>query len=201
MLDTRATSVPKGLQGLQGQRIIILGACCGFGRNLCRTLDGAGAQVIAVDEDARALARIEAGMPLALKGAPEAALRRIGKSWGETRLDAVLNLMPLRHPHALDLNITVLQGIVQGFMPALSAREGQIITVVARPDQPLDVSSGAMAPALLSAQQAYAHALRRDGLSLNQINVSETAVAPARSAVLGLLARSVGPLSGAELRL
>ena len=74
-------------------------------------------------------------MPLTLKGAPVDGLRRIGKAWGTARLDAVLNLMPLRKPSEIDLNIALLQGIVQGFMPALAAREGQIITVVARPFQ------------------------------------------------------------------
>jgi hypothetical protein len=83
----------------------------------------------------------------------------------------------------------------------LSTRDGQIVSVVARPDQALDISAGAMAPALVSVQSALAHALRRDGMTLNLINVGEGAVKPARTAVIGLLARSLGALTGAELRL
>ncbi|MEH6740462.1 MAG: hypothetical protein V7695_18255 [Sulfitobacter sp.] len=201
MLDikTQTTKRPAGI--LQGQRIMVLGACCGFGRSIVRALGASGAQVVAADANAEALKQISGAVPLALKGAPEEALRRVGRAWGEARLDGVLNLMPLRHPDKVDLNIAVLQGIVQGFMPALSTRDGQIVTVVSRPDQALDVVSGAMAPALVSVQGALAHALRRDGLTLNLINVGEGAVKPARTAVVGLLAKSLGSLTGSELRL
>ena len=201
MLDTKADqrAAPKLL--LQGKRIIVLGACSGFGRSITRALGASGAQVVAADANGEALKQIKGAVPLTLKGTPEEALRRVGRAWGEARLDAVLNLMPLRHPDKLDLNVTVLQGIVQGFMPALSACEGQIVTVVARPEQALDVAAGAMGPALVSAQAALAHALRRDGITLNLINVSEGAVTPARAAVVGLLAKSLGSLTGTELRL
>lgn len=201
MLDseTQVLNRPAGI--LRGRRIIVLGACCGFGRSMTRALAASGAQVVAADRDAQALAQISGAVPLVLKGTPEAGLRRIGKAWGEARLDAVLNLMPLRHPASVDLNIAVLQGLVQGFMPALSTHNGQIVTVAARPEQPLEVAAGAMVPALASAQAAFAHALRRDGLKLNMISVGEGSVKPARSAVVGLLAGSMGPLTGAELRL
>ncbi len=200
MLDSE-TKTKRAAGILQGQRIIVVGACCGFGRSIVRALAASGAQVVAADASAGDLARITGAVPLILKGTPEEALRRVGRAWGEARLDGVLNLMPLRHPDKIDLNIAVLQGIVQGFMPALSLRDGQIVTVVARPEQPLDVGAGAMAPALVSAQAAYSHALRRDGLRLNLINVGEGAVTPARSVVVGLLAKTMGPLTGSELRL
>lgn len=201
MLDTETQKTKRPTGVLQGKRIIVLGACCGFGRSMSRALVASGAQVIAADANAQALGQIGGTVPLVLKGAPEEALRRVGRAWGEARLDAVLNLMPLRHPDQIDLNIAVLQGIVQGFMPALSAREGQIITVVARPEQALDVAAGAMAPALLSAQAAFAQTLRRDGLTLNLINVGENAVTPARTTVVGLLAKSLGNVTGTEIRL
>lgn len=201
MLDNKTEKRPKAAGILKGQRIMVLGACCGFGRGIVRALIASGAQIVAADANAEGLKQMTGAVPLALKGTPEEALRRVGRAWGEARLDAVLNLMPLRHPDRIDTNIATLQGIVQGFMPALSAREGQIVTVVARPEQALDVGAGAMAPALLSAQSALAHALKRDGISLNLINVSEGAVTPARTAVVGLLAKSLGKLTGTELRL
>lgn len=200
MLDAE-TKTKRSAGILQGQRIMVLGACCGFGRSMVRALVASGAQVVAVDANADGLKQLTGAVPLTLKGTPEEGLRRVGRAWGEARLDAVLNLMPLRHPSAVDLNIAALQGIVQGFMPALSAREGQIVTVVARPDQPLDVGAGAMGPALLSAQSAFAHALRRDGLTLNIVNVGEGAVKPAHKVVVGLLAKSLGAITGSELRL
>ena len=201
MLDSETQMLKQAAGVLKGRRIIVLGACCGFGRSLTRALSASGAQVVAADEDAAALSQISGAVPLVLKGTPEAGLRRIGKAWGEARLDAVLNLMPLRHPLSIDLNITVLRGLVQGFMPALSAHQGQVVTVAARPDQALDVAAGAMVPALASAQAAFAHALRRDGLMLNMISVEEGSVKPARAAIVGLLAGSMGALTGAELRL
>ncbi|WP_298857091.1 hypothetical protein [uncultured Sulfitobacter sp.] len=201
MLDLKAEIVTTPKLLLQGKRIIVLGACSGFGRSITRALGASGAQVVAADANGDALKQIKGAVPLTLKGTPEEALRRVGRAWGEARLDAVLNLMPLRHPDKLDLNVAVLQGIVQGFMPALSACEGQILTVVARPEQALDVGAGALAPALVSAQAALAHALRRDGITLNLINVGEGAITPARAAVVGLLAKSLGPLTGTELRL
>ncbi len=200
-MEQTLESVKPVRGSLSGQRIIVLGAACGFGRGVIRVLGAAGAQVVAVDSNAGGLGQLKGAVPLPLKGAPADGVRRIGKAWGDARLDGVLNLMPLRKPSEIDLNIEMLQSIVQGFMPALAAREGQIITVVARPDQALDVAAGALAPALVSAQAAFAHALKRDGLVLNLINVGEDAVAPARKAVLGLLQGAVGPLTGAQLRL
>lgn len=195
----KKTTRTNGL--LKGQRIMVLGACCGFGRGMARALVASGAQIVAADANGEGLAQINGAVPLLLKGTPEEALRRVGRAWGEARLDAMLNLMPLRHPDQIDMNIAALQGIVQGFMPALSAREGQILTVVSRPEQALDVKAGAMAPALVSAQTALAHALKRDGITLNLISVGEGAMTPARTAVVGLLAKSLGQLSGTELRL
>ena len=201
MLDTVTQGVQAPAPVLRGQRIIVLGACCGFGRKVIRALDREGAQVVAADTDAEALARMQGAVPLTLRGELEPDLRRVGRAWGEARLDAVLNLMPLRHPARIDLNIAVLQGIVQGFMPALCAREGQILTVVSRPEQALDVGAGAMAPALLSVQAAFANALRHDGMSLNTITLKSGPAAPARAATLGMLARTLGPVTGTELRL
>ena len=144
---------------------MVLGACCSFGRSMVRALVASGAQVVAVDANADGLKQLAGAVPLTLKGTPEEGLRRVGRAWGEARLDAVLNLMPLR------------------------------------PDQALDVGAGAMGPALVSAQSAFAHALRRDGLTLNIVNVGEGAVKPAHKAVVGLLAKSLGAITGSELRL
>jgi NAD(P)-dependent dehydrogenase (short-subunit alcohol dehydrogenase family) len=203
MLDAKTDPVAAAGAGVQGRRIIVLGACCGFGRAMIRTLGAAGAQVVAADTGAQALARLGGrAVPLTLRGAPEEALRRVGRAWGEARLDAVLNLMPLRHPGKVDLNIAVLQGVVQAFLPALMLREGQIVSVVSQPEQPLDVAAGAMAPALLSAQTAFVHALQRDGLTLNLVHLGAGgALGPARLAVSSLLAGSLGALNGSELRL
>ena len=202
--DKLSQTAPGRVRVLRGQRIIVLGACCGFGRGMVRALTISGAQVVAVDANAAGLKQLDGAIPMPLRGDADLALRRVGRAWGDAQLDAVLNLMPLRHPDKIDLNIAVLQGIVQGFMPALTADtgiDGQIISVVARPEQALDVGAGAMAPAMGSAQTALAYALRRDGLSLNMISVGNGAVKHARTAVVGLLAKSLGPLTGAELRL
>ncbi|MEP1768448.1 MAG: hypothetical protein ABJJ53_17635 [Sulfitobacter sp.] len=201
MLDAETqTGVTQPAGALQGQRILVLGACCGFGRGMVRALNAASAKVIAADSNTDALKLMSGVVPLALRGEADMALRRVGRQWGSARLDAVLNLMPLRRPELIDLNIAVLQGAVQGFMPSLIPQGGQILTVVARPDQPLELGAGAMAPALLSAQNALAQTLKRDGLLLNMISVGEGGVKPARSAAIGLLGKSLGPLTGAELR-
>ncbi|MEP3439984.1 MAG: hypothetical protein ABJN72_00750 [Sulfitobacter sp.] len=203
MLDRQMEQVerPKAKGILHGKRIIVLGACCGFGRSMARAMMGCGAQVVVADAAGEGLERIGKAVPLALKGEPEDALRRVGRAWGEARLDAVVNLMPLRQPGRIDLNVAVLQAAVQAFMPALTASDGQIVTVARRPEQALGVQAGAMVPALLSAQGAFVDALRRDGLALNLVNMGTRADAAARPAVIGLLARSMGPLNGTELRL
>lgn len=201
MLDTyNQKEIGQKLVALHGKRILVLGACCGFGRGMTRALQAASAHVIAADNNADALKLMNGVVPLTLRGDADVALRRVGRQWGTARLDAVLNLMPLRRPEMIDMNIAVLQGVVQGFLPALTEREGQIVSVVARPEQALDLGAGAMAPAMASAQAALATALQRDGLLLNMISVGEGGVKPARTAAVGLLAKSLGPLTGAELR-
>ena len=201
MLDSETQSIRRPAGVLQGQRIMILGACSGFGHSMARVLAASGAQVVAADSNIEALQQVPGAVPMALKGAPQDAVRRVGRIWGKARLDAVLNLMPLRYPDKVDLNVAVLQSLVQGFLPALSAHQGQIVTLVTRPTQALDVGAGAMGPALVSAQAAFADALYREGLSLNLINVRADAVKPARTAITGLLAQTLGPITGAELRL
>lgn len=199
MLDTQTQIAPAPV-ALQGQRVIVLGACCGFGRGVIRGLGAAGAQVVAADTNGALLAQMEGAVPLPLKTVPDVALRRVGRAWGAVQLDAIVNLMPLRAPQALDLNVAVLQALVQGFLPALAPCEGQIITVVARPDAALDVAAGAMAPALASAQSVLSRALSRDGLRLNLVEMGQGGMTPARMAVLGLLGGQMGPLTGAEVR-
>lgn len=201
MLDTETLQVDRIGGVLTGNRVIIVGAACGFGRAMSRALIGSGARVVVADTGSASLDRIDGALPLTLKGSPDEVLRRVGRKWGESRLDAVLNLMPLRNPAAVDRNIAVLQAVVQGFMPALARREGQIITVATRPEQALNVAEGAMVPALANAHAAYGAALRRDGLTLNLVSAGEGAVTPARKAVMGLLMGTMGPLTGAELRL
>jgi NAD(P)-dependent dehydrogenase (short-subunit alcohol dehydrogenase family) len=186
-------------KSLKCKRVLVLGAASGFGRTTVRALYGAGAQVVAADSNAGGLVRITGAVPLTLRGAAPDALRRAGRAWGEARLDAVLNLMPLRHPVEIDLNIAVLQSTVQGFMPALCARQGQILTVVARPEQPLDLAAGAMGPALAHAQSMLADALRRDGLTLNLVRFGADGSESARAAISGLLSGALGPVTGAEL--
>lgn len=204
MLDRQIVRIktPKAKGILHGKRVIVLGACCAFGRSMARALVGCGAQVVVADANAEGLGNMGRTVPLVLKDAPEEALRRVGRAWGDAKLDAVVNLMPLRHPDRLDLNIGVLQATVQAFMPALAAHEGQIVTVASQPEQALEVGAGAMIPGLLSAQAAYSHALRRDGLRLNLVNMGNIGTAAAaRPAVIGLLAQTLGQLNGAELRL
>jgi len=200
MLDSKAIKVKQRGGILHRKRIIVLGAVCTFGRSMVRALDACGAQVVAADTNAEALAMMSGAVALPLKACDAGDLRRVGRAWGEARLDAVLNLIPLRHPNKIDTNIAVLQGIVQGFMPALSTHDGQIVSVVTRPEQPLDVAAGAMAPALASAQAALADALRHDGLTINSVTLGSGAAAPAQQAVVGLLAKTLGPLTGTDLR-
>jgi len=200
MLDSQTQSnLSKPAGVLQGTRIMVLGACCGLGRSMTRSLNESGAQVIAVDTNLEALKTLEDVVAVPLRGDVEGALHHIGRKWGETRLDAVVNLMPLKQPGMVDLNIKVLQAIVQGFMPALTIDEGQIVTVVGRPEQALDVGTGAMVPALASTQSALASALRRDGLLLNMISFGEAGIAPACTATIGLLSKSLGSITGNEL--
>jgi hypothetical protein len=58
-----------------------------------------------------------------------------------------------------------------------------------------------MVPALLSAQAAFTDTLPNDAPLLNLITQGEGALLPARAAVLGMLARALGPLNGTHLRL
>ena len=65
---------------LKGRRMLVLGASSGFGRNIMRALNSAGAQVVVADTNADGLARIDGAIPLAIKGLPEDALRRAGRA-------------------------------------------------------------------------------------------------------------------------
>ena len=87
MLDNKIEKKPKAKGILQGQRILVLGACCGFGRGMARALTASGAQVIAADANAEGLKQLTGAVPLTLKGAPEEALRRVGRTSGRPLLN------------------------------------------------------------------------------------------------------------------
>lgn len=48
---------------LKGRRMLVLGASSGFGRNIMRALNSAGAQVVVADTNAEGLARIDGAIP------------------------------------------------------------------------------------------------------------------------------------------
>ncbi|UWR23798.1 hypothetical protein [Sulfitobacter sp. S190] len=186
------------------QRLIVVGACDGLGESLVRALMGDHAQVVAMDADARGLARLQgpdaARVPtLPLKGPPAGALGRIGNAWGDAPLHGVINLMPLRSPGELDLNLSVLRAIAGGFYAALRAHRAQVITVVARPANPSQLAQAGLLPMILQAQDTLAH--DHDTHRFNTVSLPKGDTSAAHPTVMALLRGQAGPLSGAHLRL
>lgn len=115
---------------------MIAAAGCDAGRCLARACAQAGARVIVLERDgARALAvararpdRIET---LALDALRPEHCARLGAAWGDTPLDLLLHLQPLRVPRRPGAAISAIPALSRALLPAL--RAGGVIAVFRAP--------------------------------------------------------------------
>jgi hypothetical protein len=121
-----------------GKTVLIAAAGCAPGVVLAQGFARAGAQVIAVDREDRrcqALARLMPGRieTLALDVMRPAVCARLGDLWGQTPIDLLIHLQPLRMARRLGVVTQAIPALTGALRPGLEAAEGRVLIVNAVP--------------------------------------------------------------------
>lgn len=121
-----------------GKTILIAAAGCAAGVVLAEGLARAGAQVIAIDHEDRrcqALARLAPGQieTLALDVMRPSVCARLGQLWGQTPIDLLIHLQPLRMAGRLGAVTMAIPTLTRALAPGLVAGQGRVLIVNAVP--------------------------------------------------------------------
>ncbi|MBW4972145.1 hypothetical protein KZZ08_00860 [Roseovarius mucosus] len=121
-----------------GKTVLIAGAGCAAGVVLAQGLARAGAQVIVIDREDRrcqALARLVPGRieTLALDVLRPSVCARLGALWGQTPIDLLIHLQPLRMAARLGAVTLGIAGLSRALRPGLRAGQGRSLIVNAVP--------------------------------------------------------------------
>ncbi len=117
---------------------------------------------------AQAPDRIE---PLFIKGGQVEALRLLRDAWGAEPLDLVINLMPLAYPHHITEQMRGLSMIMRTFGRGLIAGKGALVSLAAKPRDPLSLVEQGMCAALTAAGQNLGDALAINTLRVHTVLV------------------------------
>ena len=156
--------------------ILILSACQPPGAEIAQAFATLGAKVIVMGGQAARLAEIAALAPdqiepLFIKGGQVEALRLLRDAWGAEPLDLVVNLMPLAYPHHITEQMRGLSMIMRTFGRGLIAGKGALVSVVARPRDPLALVEQGMCAALTSAAKTLSDAVAINTLRVHTVSV------------------------------
>ena len=143
---------------------------------------GLGADVVAMDSDPAALAKVVGLSPakvegLALVGDPVARMEPLRKTWGATPLHLALNLMALEtygaEKNGIDAQIRSLSALMRAVGRGLAEGQGAIVTVLPRPEAPLALSAWGLIAAIVAANGALAQVFAPRGLRFYTLTVPE----------------------------
>ncbi|WP_297773983.1 hypothetical protein [uncultured Roseovarius sp.] len=121
-----------------GKTIVAAAAGCSAGLVLADGLAGAGGRIVALDRDAgrcHALARLspERIETLAVDPMQPAGCARLGQLWGNTPIDLLIHLQPLRAPDRLGAVTSAIPALTWALLPGLRAGSGRVLIVNAVP--------------------------------------------------------------------
>tara|TARA_R110002072_G_scaffold301874_2_gene482712 strand:+ start:4856 stop:5455 length:600 start_codon:yes stop_codon:yes gene_type:complete len=164
------------LASVSSPTILVLSACQPPGAEIAKAFADARAHVIVMGGDAAGLTQIAARSPeqiepLFINGGQVEALRLLGDAWGAEPIDLVINLMPLAYPHHITEQMRGLSMIMRTFGRGLVAGKGVLVSVAARPDDPLALVGQGMCAALGAAGMALADALASKSLRVHTVTV------------------------------
>lgn len=118
--------------GLEHSTVLIAGAACSLGAELCHGYAGSGARVVAVDADEPALLDIASAAPhridpLALDVMRPDVCRRLGDAWAEEPLNVCVHMAPLRAPARPAAAMAAVEALVAAFSAGLRAGRGRVL--------------------------------------------------------------------------
>lgn len=132
-------SVMSGsMSQIAGKTVLIAAAGCAVGVVLAQGLAQRGAQVIVIDREDRrcqALARLVPGRieTLALDVMRPRVCARLGDLWGDTPIDLLIHLQPLRLAGRLGAVTMAIPALTRALRPGLAVARGRVLIVNAVP--------------------------------------------------------------------
>ncbi|WP_432816943.1 hypothetical protein [Sulfitobacter sp. JB4-11] len=173
---TRPATTPRPAKRGRDLVVMIVGATVAPGPDLTEMLARRGARLVVLDRDGRALeqlagrcgGRIE---PLALPQDPQQTMTLLRSAWGHEPLDLVVNLAPLAASPDTGSQITALSYLVRATARGLVAARGCLVTVMARPEDALDLQATGLCAALAATSTALGQALGARGVRVHSISV------------------------------
>jgi len=149
--------------------VLIASAGCAAGAALAERLAAAGAQVVVADHaERRALAlarRAPKGIEsLTLDCLRPGQCRQLGEIWGDTPLDLLVHLHPLRSPRRLGAAIAAIPALTRALIGGLAQGEGLVLVACrapgsgARPEtRAFNAALAALAPHMQAEAGTCAH--------------------------------------------
>lgn len=139
--------------------------------------------------------------PLFVKGGQVEALRLLRDAWGGEPLDLVVNLMPLAYPQHITEQMRGLSSIMRTFGRGLIAGKGALISIAARPRDPLALVEQGMCAALDAAGTALSDAMAINTLRVHTVTVPKNAPQVAVGTLLMLADEKARPIKSARFDL
>lgn len=182
-----------------GQRVIVLGATAEGWQSVADRLASARARAVLVDQGVEELHFLGTEHPsridtLNLASDMKSALMDLGSSWGTAPMHGILNLWPLRRPRDIEAQLRLMRTLVRAFARPLAAGNGSIVTVCARPKDPLALSANAMGPALKAAQDGLTEALTPVPVRFNLVREPVGTPGAGIPAALGMMCQAASEI-------
>ncbi|MGC1498157.1 MAG: hypothetical protein WA790_20290 [Sulfitobacter sp.] len=161
---------------ITNRTVVILSACQSPGAEMALACARGGARVVAIDNDAEGLNRLAADCPdriepLSVQGNQVETLRLLKDAWGSEPIHLVVNLMPLEFPHNITEQMRALTIIMRSMGRGLIAGKGALVTVTARPNDPLALVEQGMCGALRSAGASLASIFSPKSVRIHTVTV------------------------------
>lgn len=120
------------------ETVLIVSAGCAAGGALAEMLATRGAQVIVADHAERRAMALARRVPLlieslALDPLRPSQCRRFGDIWGDTPLDLLVHLHPLRSPRRLGAAVAAIPALTRALGPGLARGEGLVLVACHAP--------------------------------------------------------------------
>jgi hypothetical protein len=121
--------------------------------------------------------------------------------WGDVPLDMALNLSPLQGQADISVEVARLSRLVRSTARGLQAGQGCLVTVMARPDDPLRLLATGLCAALEAASAALATALAQRAIRVHSVSVPETGAARATALLTQLSSHRLDDIPGSPFAL
>jgi len=202
-LRFKCVSVQKDLED---KTIVVLSALAPPGPQFVMECVRRGARVIVFDRDKIGLSILSAKSPaeiepMAYTGSGRDTFDLMSEVWGDEHVHMLLNLAPLDPDLDVSTQMRVLSGLLRALMRGLIAAQGSVVSVVARPADPLALVPLARCAATVAAGEALQEALSDHHVRVHTLTVDQKEPLQALDAIRVMAGPDGAPMLGHRIDL